>query len=130
MWSQIVADTTSGSFPSAIGQSGIFLEPMAPTFDTVADAMPDTWGGFKTGLLHSTRTKYIHSVGVVSKCKFISTGDHQYSGIFKGADFGFCRLSSAIKPNSSQPLTPGISFKFLRSNTYSADVVALNSING
>ena len=103
---------------------------MAPTFDTVADAMPDTWGGFKSGMFHSTRTKYIHSVGVVSKCKFVSTGEHQYTGIFEGADFGFCRLSSAIKPNDMQPLTPGLSVKFLRNGTSSANVVALNSING
>ena len=95
MWSKIIADTTSGSFPSALELAGIFTEPMAPTFETVADAMPNTWGGFSWSLLDSKRTKYIHSVGVVSKCKFVSTGDHPFTGIFEGADYGFCRLSSA-----------------------------------
>jgi hypothetical protein len=61
---------------------------MSPTFETNADAMPETWYG-------STRTKYIHSVGAIGKCSFVSTGDHPYTGIFEGADYGFCRLSSA-----------------------------------
>jgi hypothetical protein len=65
---------------------------MSPTFDTVSDAMPDT-------VLGTTRIKYIHSVGAVSKCKFISTGDHLYTGIFEGADHGLCRLSVAAEPN-------------------------------
>ena len=130
MWSKIIADTTSGSFPSTLGLAGIFLEPMAPTFDTVADAMPNTWGGFSSSFLESTRTKYIHSVGVVSKCKFVSTGDHPFTGIFEGADYGFCRLSSAAGPSSSQPLAPGLSLKFLRDGKPAADVVALYSVNG
>ena len=96
---------------------------MSPTFDTKADAMPTNWLG-------QTRTKYIHSVGVVSKCKFVSTGDHTFTGIFEGADYGFCRLSSAAKPTSSQPLAPGLSLKFLRDGVESSDVVALYSVNG
>lgn len=96
---------------------------MSPTFDDVADAMPKTWSG-------SIRDKYIHSVGVVSKCKFVSNGDHQYTGMYEGADFGFCRLSSAVKPTASLPIAPGISVKFMRSGVPSANVVALNSING
>jgi len=96
---------------------------MSPTFETVSDAMPETWTG-------STRTKYIHSVGVVSKCKFVSTGDHTYTGIFEGADTGFCRLSAAAKPTSSQPLAPGLSLKFLRTGVPSSDLVALYSVNG
>jgi len=96
---------------------------MSPTFETVSDAMPETWTG-------STRTKYIHSVGVVSKCKFVSTGDHAYTGIFEGADTGFCRLSAAAEPTSSQPLAPGLSLKFLRTGVPSSDLVALFSVNG
>ena len=130
MWSKIIADTTSGSFPSALELAGIFTEPMAPTFETVADAMPNTWGGFSSSFLESTRTKYIHSVGVVSKCKFVSTGDHPFTGIFKGADYGLCRLSSAAKPTSTQPLAPGLSLKFLRDGQPASDVVALYSVDG
>jgi len=53
MWNKIIADTRSGSFPSTLALAGIFLEPMAPTFDTVADAMPNTWGGFSWSLFDS-----------------------------------------------------------------------------
>lgn len=76
------------------------------------------------------RTKYIHSVGVVGKCKFQSNGNHAYTGVFQGFDHGLCRLSSAAQPSSSQPLAPGISLKVLRNGQESADVVALFSVNG
>jgi len=49
---------------------------MTPTFEYVADAMPKAFTG------EGTRIKYIHSVGVVSKVKFVSTGSHPYTGIF------------------------------------------------
>lgn len=80
--------------------------------------------------LGQTRTKYIHSVGVVGKCKFVSNGSHPYTGIFEGADYGLCRLSSAAKPSADQPLAPGLSLKFLRDGIESSDVVALYSVNG
>jgi hypothetical protein len=96
---------------------------MAPTFDTVADALPQNWDG-------SIRTKYIHSVGVVSKCKFVTNGTHQYTGIFEGADYGFCRLSSAVKPTADAPLHPGLSLKFLRSGVPSSNVVSFYSPSG
>ena len=116
IWSQVVADTTSWSFPLKVG---IFAESMAPTFEYVADAMPKTWTG-------ATRTKFIHSVGVVSKCKFVSTGDHPFTGIFEGADYGFCRLSCATDPVTDKKLAPGLSLKFLRKGVPSSDLVAVN----
>ena len=88
LWSQIIADTTSGHFPG-LKLPGLFLESMAPTFETKADAMP------MDGLFGARRTKYIHSVGVVGKCSFISNGSHPYTGGFEGTEHAFCRLSSA-----------------------------------
>ena len=41
-------------------QSGIMAERMDPTFTQKGDAMPP-------GDIYGTRTKYIHSVGVVGK---------------------------------------------------------------
>ena len=96
---------------------------MAPTFVTKSDAMPKNFLGI-------TRTKYIHSVGAIGKCKFVSTGDHPYTGIFEGADYGFCRLSAASEPNIIQDLAPGLSLKFLRDGVLSADIMALYSVNG
>jgi len=46
------------------------------------------------GAIYGTRRKYIHSVGVSGKVKFVSTSN-SYTGLFKGADFGIVRLSSA-----------------------------------
>jgi len=79
----------SGSFPG-IKLPGVFVETMEPTFSTKGDAMPSEF----LGMTH--RTKYIHSVGAVGKVKFVSSKDHQYTGIFEGADHGIIRLSSAV----------------------------------
>jgi len=97
---------------------GIFTERMNPTFDTKGDAMPagDLWG---------TRRKYIHSVGTVGKVKFVSDGNHDYTGIFKGADYGYLRASSGQKPSKDAPLAPGFGLKFLRDGVDSANLVAM-----
>ena len=65
---------------------------MSPTFDTMSDVMPNNFLGH-------LRTKYIHSVGVVGKVKFVSNGQHPYTGIFEGADYGLATMSSAKQPS-------------------------------
>ena len=83
------------------------------------------------GPFGSTRTKFIHSVGTVGKVKFVSNGKHEYTGIFKGADHGLIRMSSAAKPDEkSQPLAPGFGLKFLRDGVDSANLVAMFGVNG
>ena len=67
--------------------AGIFLESMTPSFKGKGDAMPP-------GDLYGTRTKYIHSVGVVAQCEFVPKSSG-YTGMFKKADHGYIRLSSA-----------------------------------
>lgn len=85
---------------------------------------------------NNIRTKYIHSVGVHGKVKFLSTGNHPYTGIFKGANYGIVRLSAAAKPEvpgivlMGQPLAPGMGLKFLRDGADSANLVAMYSVNG
>jgi len=95
LWAQVVADRSSGSFPSALELPGIFLEAMDPTFTTPGDQMPTEFFGLRT------RTKYIHSVGVVGKVKFVSSGTHPFTGVWEGAQHGLVRLSSAAEPASS-----------------------------
>lgn len=95
---------------------------MDPTFDTPGDAMKPGWFG-------SVRTKYIHSVGVVGKVKFVAK-PNPYTGIFKGANNGLIRLSSAAKPGDGSPLTPGFGLKFLRDGKDSANLVAMYGVNG
>jgi len=117
-----MADTSSGSFPSAATLGGIFLESMEPSFSTKGDAMP-------SGLL-GTRVKYIHSVGVVGKVKFVPANSDAFpfSGIFSGADFGIIRLSCAIAP--SDELAPGMGLKFLRDGMDSGNLVSMYSVDG
>ena len=95
LWEQITADENSGSFPSSLELAGIFIEPMNPTFVTQGDQMPSELFGLKT------RTKFIHSVGVVGKVKFVSSNKHPFTGVWQGAKNGLVRLSSAAKPSSS-----------------------------
>ena len=95
---------------------------MAPTFDAKGDAMPSEFFGI------IPRKKLIHSVGAVGKVIFKPSGETPYTGIFKGANFGVIRLSSAAEP--SKTLTPGMGLKFLRDGIDSANLVAMNSVNG
>jgi len=101
----------------------VFLADIDKTFTTPGDAMPADGLGF-------TRTKYIHSVGTVGKVKFVSNGKHDFSGIFKGADYGLIRMSVATKPSGSEPLAPGFGLKFLRDGVDSANLVAMYATNG
>ena len=110
LWAKITGDQSSGKWPS---QAKIMLEGMGPTFEAPGDEMP------------SGRTKYIHSVGVTGKVRFVKKGDTDYSGIFQGADHGIVRFSSAAEPSSSQALAPGMGLKFLRDGQDSANLVAM-----
>lgn len=125
LWSMIASSNAQqGQFPSSVQLGGIFLEDMTPTMKAPGDAMPN-------GVLWGTRTKYIHSVGAVGKVKFVSEdNDDDYTGIFKGAEHGLIRLSSAAQPSSSQPLAPGFGLKFLRDGVDSANLVAMYGVEG
>ena len=67
LWAKIIGDQSSGKWPF---QPKLLLEAMGPTFEFPGDEMP------------SGRTKYIHSVGVTGKVRFIKKGDTDYTGIF------------------------------------------------
>ena len=85
--------------------------------------MPCYWWG--------CRPKSIHSVGVVQEVKLVSSGNHPFTGIFKGADYGFIRHSVA-RPyfKAKKDLAPGFALKFLRDGVDSANVVAVHSLDG
>ena len=55
---------------------GMFLENMDKTFNTPGDILPQGWHGI------GKRIKYIHTVGVVGKVKFIKNPANTYTGIF------------------------------------------------
>jgi hypothetical protein len=125
LWDMVKSSNMQqGQFPSAVQLGGMFLEDMTPTMKAPGDAMPN-------GVLWGSRTKYIHSVGTVGKIKYVSEdNDDDYTGIFKGAEHGLIRLSSAAQPSASQPLAPGFGLKFLRDGVDSANLVAMYSVEG
>eukprot|EP00746_Dinoflagellata_sp_MGD_P020368 gnl/MRDRNA2_/MRDRNA2_147454_c0_seq1.p1 gnl/MRDRNA2_/MRDRNA2_147454_c0~~gnl/MRDRNA2_/MRDRNA2_147454_c0_seq1.p1 ORF type:complete len:432 (-),score=64.80 gnl/MRDRNA2_/MRDRNA2_147454_c0_seq1:186-1388(-) len=111
-------DTAHGDYPSTLGVlSGVMGESVMVSFDAQADVFPEP------------RKKYIHSVGTVAPISFKSSGDHKYTGLFTGADYGFIRLSSANCPSSSG-FTPGAAVKLLRDGMPSANFVAMPSLDG
>jgi len=114
LWKQVVLDNTPAQFPNIIG---LFQESVKTSFDDNMDVMVPN------------RVKYIHSVGLVAKVKFVPVFGHQYTGVFQGADYGLLRLSTA-QPISSSNITPGFGLKFLRDGVQSANVVAMPSLDG
>lgn len=97
---------------------------MAESFETPGDEMPST-------RIFGLRNKLIHSVGTVAKVEWKSVGDHEYTGIFRGATQGYIRLSSAKEPTPDVAyLAPGMGVKFLRDGIDSANFVAMYSVDG
>lgn len=86
--------------------------------------MPCYWWG--------CREKNIHSIGVVQEVKLVSKGNHPFTGIFKGADFGLVRHSTG-RPYfsfSKASLAPALGLKFLRDGMDSANVMIAFSLDG
>lgn len=112
----------SHHYHSAVEIGRIFLYDVSKTFTHKGDELPrDPFG---------ERKKLIHSVGVVGKVKFISDGNHPYTGVFRGADYGVIRFSTASKPSETQPMVTGFGLKFLRDQQESANIVAMSKYSG
>jgi len=123
IWEAINKDTKIGGWYH-VQMPTLFTESEAPTFNTPGDEMAQ-------GDLYGYRLKLIHSVGAIAKVKFHSNKNHNYTGIFEGADYGFARLSAAVEPNTKvQELAPGMGLKFVRDGVDSANMVAMYSVDG
>jgi len=123
VWEALTDNNVSSPWPSAFSAAQLFVEDMDTTFDFAQDDMPRQYFNF------SIRSKLIHSVGTVAKCTWKSVGDHPYTGLFKGADYGYIRHSAANKPDDTT-LTPGIAVKFFRDGMDSANFVAMYALTG
>ena len=124
LWAEIVSDRIPRGWPDIFESMYMVFYPMDPVFDTKGDAMGP-------GMLWGSRTKLVHAVGTVGKVKFVSDPDAkaEYTGIFKGADYGIIRLSNAADPGDGG-LTSGFGLKFLRDGVDSANLVAMFSVMG
>jgi len=61
---------------------------MKNVFDPQGDTMPN-------GRLSAPKKKLIHQQGGVGKAKFISNGNHDYTGVLKGSENAIIRFSAA-----------------------------------
>jgi len=76
--------------------------------------------------MHFIEKKVFHGVGVVAKGKFISLGNHNYTGLFKGSNYSVIRLSQANETS----FAPGVSVKFFRNNYKSANYFCMYTFAG
>lgn len=118
------SDHSSSSYPTVATLPGVFLESVKYSFDTPSDVFT------------IPRTKYIHSVGVVMPFKLVASSN-KYTGMFRGADYGLLRFSSAASPSSTiDPLygsmggfTPGVGIKMFRDGKPSANFMAMPTLD-
>jgi len=123
---EVKKDNSSSSYPSpATGViTGTLAESVRLTFEAHADVMVEP------------RTKWIHTVGVTGGIKFENSGNHTYTGVFKGAEHGIIRLSSAKQPglggfpDTRKGFAPGAALKFLRDGRPSANFMAMPGLDG
>ena len=114
IWHQVTADSQSGQWHSG---RHFEVEPRA-AFDEQGDEF-------------DCRVKTFHCVGNTAKCTWVSLGDHQYTGMFKGGDSGFIRLSSTATPdNQTQHMSPGFGLKLLRDGIDSGNILTQYSLDG
>lgn len=74
------------------------------------------------------REKYIHAVGLHATFKFVSNGQHKYTGSLKGTDYGIIRISDTGPEAPSANAVPSTSaaLKFFRNGRDSGNLVMMN----
>ena len=73
--------------------------------------------------------KPIHAYGAMATVKFESTGNHNYTGLFKGSECGLLRLSVTGDPND-RGFAPGLAWKAFVDGKNSRNVSALYTLSG
>lgn len=86
--------------------------------DYISDVAPKGW------------KKYLHRRGAVAKVQFVATENHDYTGVFKGAECALLRLSLTYEPKKDKAVAPGLALKVLRDQSPSANVSALYALDG
>lgn len=95
----------------------LFLTALKTKMDRQFDEAPINW------------KKAIHAHGSVAKIKFIPTTDTSYTGLFKGVDYGFLRLSVTGDP-ADRGFAPGLAIKLFVDEKPSGNFSALVSLVG
>jgi len=133
LWAKACADATSMPFPSLIGVlAGVLDTDLSQMQCHVSDELPA-----------DHHLKVIHCQGVLAQMEWVSSADHDYTGMFRGGQ-GFVRFSVGAQADytcecegdgtgpSPSGFLPGGSFKLMRDGTHSANFVTLppNGANG
>lgn len=83
------------------------------------------------GKIYGIRDKVIHSVGSMGQVSWIDTGNHPYTGLFKGANKCFARMSLAKEPTKGKlNIAPGIGLKCPRDGMDSGNFVLAYTPDG
>ena len=119
IWGKVTESSKSGSWHFG----GTLVVGQNEVFDTKGDEFDCGFTG--------CRNKTIHSIGNVGKIEWVDLGNHPYTGIFKGGDSGYVRMSAAAPVDKKTPnLKPGMGVKFLRDGVDSANFVSMFSVDG
>jgi len=88
------------------------------------------WNSFEgSDILPVPRKKWIHTAGFTGPVRFESNGLHDYTGLFKGAEYGIMRFSSSTKPGYNNVWTPSFGLKLLRDGAMSANLVTMPQLD-
>jgi len=119
-WEKILADPTPAEFGDENWMEKFFTQDASLTFDHTSDVMPEG------------REKSVHIVGLHATFKFVSAGDHMYTGSLKGTDNGIIRLSDTgpLEPSADFIPSASAALKFFRSGKESGNVVLMNAFEG
>jgi hypothetical protein len=116
---KIHANPTPQAWPSPI--TDMWDVSMFISVNAVADVFPQP------------RKKYMHAIGTVAPVKFVSAGNHPYTGLFQGADHGLIRAGMTL-PASPQDgvwfdkVIPGVALKLFRDGRPSSNVVLIPDV--
>ena len=80
------------------------------------------------------RKKLVHTKGVVGTVEWVSNGEHDYTGLFQGADYGIVRLSDAgflMKDFSETEIfSPSVAMKWFVDGVKSRNLLGQVSFDG
>lgn len=119
LWNERILPSRYDQLPplQKIDLIGLVLTPLRKKMDRSVDEAPMGW------------KKAIHAHGSVAKIQFIAVADTPFTGLLKGADYGFLRLSVTSDP-IIQGFAPGLAIKFFVDGKPSANFSALVSLEG
>lgn len=118
LMAKVRADPTPQEWPII---TGMYDVSMFISLNAVADVFPQP------------RKKYMHAIGTVAPVRFVSTGDHPYTGLFKGAEHGLLRAGMTLPAHPRDGkyfdgVIPGVALKLFRDGLPSSNVVLIPDV--